>query len=454
MRGEFCLVAPADWEVLSIEKVCKRVTSGGTPSRTRRDYYENGQWPWVKTQELKDTWIDDTDEHITAEAVSRSSAKVLPAGTVLMAMYGATVGQLGLVRRPMTCNQACCAMIVEENKADPRFLFYQLLAHRRQFRSLAVGAAQQNLSGQVIRLFELPFPNLRTQRAVGRFLGALDDRIALNRRMNATLEALGRAVFRSWFVDFDPVRAKADDRKPVGMDVNVAALFPSAMRDSPNGPLPYGWTWMELGSQLSVVEAGSRPKGGVSGILGGVPSIGAESIKGVGQFDFAKTKYVSREFFMAMGRGRVESWDVLLYKDGGRPGEFEPKVTLVGNGYPFSTMCINEHVYRLRAKETSWQSFLYFLLDSEPTREEMRRRGTGVAVPGLNSTALRTLPVIAPRRELVHAFARFATPLVEAILRNSSESRTLAELRDLLIPKLLSGELRVKDFEVTVAATG
>ncbi|MBL8694393.1 MAG: restriction endonuclease subunit S [Planctomycetes bacterium] len=160
MDTDICDLVPRDWSVLSVEEVCTRVTSGGTPSRTRPDFYQNGTWPWVKTQELRDTWIEETEEHITNEAVSSSSAKPLPPSTILLAMYGATVGQLGIIRRPMTCNQACCAMIVDPKKADFRYLYYLLRHCRTQLKSLATGAAQQNLSGVLIKSLRFPFPPL------------------------------------------------------------------------------------------------------------------------------------------------------------------------------------------------------------------------------------------------------------------------------------------------------
>ncbi len=126
------------WPARSIEDVCLRVTSGGTPSRRRPSFYEDGCWPWLKTQELQDGWLDDSEEHITEEALASSSAKVLPQNTVLMAMYGGapTVGKLGILRRPMTCNQACCAMIVDPGQADYRYLFYQLLHARPRITPL------------------------------------------------------------------------------------------------------------------------------------------------------------------------------------------------------------------------------------------------------------------------------------------------------------------------------
>lgn len=143
METELCAIAPTSWKIKCIEEVCERVTSGGTPSRRISSYYEGGIWPWVKTRELKDGWIDDTEEHINDEAIAASSAKVLPPNTILMAMYGATVGQLGILRREMTCNQACGALIVNPTKADYKFLYYQLLYSREQLKNLATGAAQQ-----------------------------------------------------------------------------------------------------------------------------------------------------------------------------------------------------------------------------------------------------------------------------------------------------------------------
>ncbi len=446
METELCAIAPEDWSVHALEEVCERVTSGGTPSRRDPSYYVDGMWPWVKTQELQDTWIDRTEESISERAVAQSSAKVLPANTVLVAMYGATVGQLGLLRRPMTCNQACCALVVNENSADYRFVFYQLLHARSQLKNLATGAAQQNLSGVFIRSLQFPYPSVSEQRAIAHILGTLDDKIELNRRMSETLEAMARALFKSWFVDFDPVRAKAEGRDP-GLREHIANLFPSRLVDSELGEIPEGWEVGTSDGALAELEVGGRPKGGVSGYTEGVPSIGAESIVGLGHFDYSKTKYVPREYFESMKKGHVKSRDVLLYKDGGRPGEFEPHVTLVGDGFPFRTCAINEHVYRLRAKTALGQNFLFFWLSSDLVMEEMRIKGTGVAIPGLNSTQVKTLTTLVPTSGVIRSFDGTADPLVARILAACKESRTLAALRDALLPKLISGELRLKDAE-------
>jgi type I restriction enzyme S subunit len=179
----------------------------------------------------------------------------------------------------------------------------------------------------------------------------------------------------------------------------------------------------------------------------GIPSLGAESIVGLARYDYSKVKFVPIEFFEGMKRGIIEDRDVLLYKDGGRPGEFEPHVSLLGDGFPFPTFCINEHVYRLRACEPMSQEFLYYWLSSEPILDEMRRRGTGVAIPGLNSTAVKDLPIDIPPKAILDEFTALAQPIVSFALATARESRLLTLLRDTLLPELLSGELCIHEME-------
>jgi type I restriction enzyme S subunit len=216
--------------------------------------------------------------------------------------------------------------------------------------------------------------------------------------MNHLLESIGRTVFRTLFANFE-----------AGAELNQTEW----------GPIPKGWQVDSLGEWLSVIETGSRPTGGVKNIRSGIPSIGAENVIGLGKYDYAATKYVPREFHSSMRRGRLEDYDVLLYKDGGKPGQFEPHVSLVGDGFPFNTMCINEHVYRLRARPPISQPYLYFWLTSPLVMEEMRRRGTGVAIPGLNSTAVKELPLLVPSRDRLERFDQIAQPLVARVLLNA-----------------------------------
>lgn len=333
---------------------------------------------------------------------------------------------------------------------DERYAYYFLKT--LDFTIFNSGSAQPSLNRNFIHPLRVIVPPIEDQRAIACILGTLDDKIALNRKMGETLEALARALFQSWFVDFDPVRAKTEGRDP-RLPMEVADLFPDSLENSELGEIPRGWVTAPLGSVASTIETGKRPNGGVAGIHSGIPSIGAESIDGLGVFDYSKSKFVPIEFFSSMKSGRVSDHDVLLYKDGGRPGLFEPHTTLVGLGFPFATCAINEHVYRLRTDPAIPQSYLFFWLSSASVMEEMRTKGTGVAIPGLNSMQVRSLRMLIPPGSLLDAFDRFAAPLIARILRGARESRELSLLRDELLPRLVSGEVRVPGLGHTAAET-
>jgi type I restriction enzyme S subunit len=248
-------------------------------------------------------------------------------------------------------------------------------------------------------------------------------------------------------VDFDPVRAKAEGRDPVGVPPEVADLFPDVFDGSKLGQIPSTWSVEQLGNHLTVLETGRRPKGGVGDVSEGVPSIGAESIIRIGQFDYGKTKYVTHDFFDGMRSGKLVSRDVLLYKDGGKPGTFLPRVSMFGDGFPFETCGINEHVFRIRTGPCLSQAYLYFWLWSDIAMHELKHRGGKAAIPGINQADVREIPVLLPSAEVLAAFNEVADPAIARILSNAKEIRVLEELRDTLLPRLMSGKLRISDIE-------
>ena len=429
---------------MKLVDVCKTFTSGGTPSRKKLEYFKNGTIPWVKTKELNDCVIYEAEELITTDALNNSSAKMLPKDTVLLAMYGATVGKLGVLGLQAACNQACAAMVPKDGVVDFRFLYYLLMRHREEIIGLATGGAQQNLSGELIKGFTFDFPTFPEQMVIGKTLWQIDEKIEKNRRTSKTLEEIAQTIFKAWFIDFDPVKAKMAGEKPVGMDDATAALFPDSMDDSELGPIPASWVAKPLFDFKLEIESGARPKGGVKGIEHGVPSIGAESINGLGVFDFSKTKYVSEEFFQKMNKGKPKDFDVLLYKDGGKPGEFKPRVGMFGLGFPFARYAINEHVFLLRSRELG-PAFLYFWIRMERTLDILRNRGIKAAIPGINQQDVGSIPVLWSNPELISKFNELCTPYLELILTLASESLQLARIRDSLLPRLISGELQIPE---------
>ena len=409
----------------SIEEVCLRVTSGGTPSRRNPSYYKGGRLPWLKTQELQDGWLDDSEEHITDHAVASSSAQILPANTVLMAMYGATVGQLGILRRPMTCNQACCAMIVDPGQADYRYLFYQLLHARPRIKSLSTGAAQQNLSGRLIKSLKFSFPSLSEQRAIAHILGTLDDKIELNRRMNETLEAMARALFKSWFVDFDPVRAKMEGRH-TGLPQDIADLFPDRLVHSEMGKIPEWWEVASLGTVIEIHDRKRIPlnKHQRAQRQGPYPYYGAAGIM----------DYVNDFLF--------DGVYVLSGEDGSVVDAHGHPVVQ----YVWGKFWVNNHAHVLKGRKDISEEHLYLLLQGANITAFV----TGAVQPKLNQRNLKAIPLVLPTGPACRVFSGLVAPLFARVRHNADESERLVALRETLLPKLISGEIRVGDAEMAL----
>lgn len=340
-------------------------------------------------------------------------------------------------------------VLIPISPSDLRFLYFLLKSNevKQRLADIATGtsSSHQRVRPEDVLNLEVGCIDSSPERQkCSSFLMALETRISLIAEMSKTLEEIAQTIFKSWFVDFDPVKAKMAGEIPVGMDAATASLFPDSFEDSELGPIPKGWKVRSFFDLELEIESGARPKGGVKGISNGVPSIGAESINGIGVFDFSKTKYVSEEFFEKMKKGKPRDFDTLLYKDGGKPGEFKPRVGMFGLGFPFSRFALNEHVFLLRSGELG-PAFTYFWIRMERTLDVLRNRGIKAAIPGINQQDVGTLEVLWSSPDLIAKFNELCMPYLEMILTLASESLELSRLRDSLLPRLISGELQIPD---------
>ena len=388
---------------IPIVDLCLTVTSGGTPSRKEPSFWDSGTIPWVKTGELSDWKITKTAELITPQGLARSSAKVFAPGTVLMAMYGdgRTITTLGIVDTPCSSNQACCAFVTNPRICDSLYLFYALRFHRKELLNLVVAGAQRNLSISILKRFTVFYQPIERQLKISSILSAYDHLIENNARRMQALEANLQSLF----------------------DQTYVATETRSYR---------------LGELLSSLESGSRPRGGVSS-EGEIPSIGAENVNGLAKHDFAKEKRISRAFFTAMKRGVVQNGDVLLYKDGAHIG----RTALAWSGYPHKECAVNEHVFLLRPRSSIPSAFLYFYLARAEVKERVRLLNTNSAQPGLNQAQVLGVRVEMPAPGKLSEFEQVAKPMLDLIFTLAKQQVTLRAARDLLLPKLISGEIDV-----------
>ena len=319
---------------------------------------------------------------------------------------------------------------VEE--CDPKFISYQLqtTAHRSWMIQHAAGTTMPSLNEGIIRRIPIVLKPLAEQKAIAAVLGALDDKIELNRRMNAKLEEMARALFQSWFVDFDPVRAKMDGREPVGLDPAIAALFPDSFQDSEAGHIPKGWTVRPLSSHACYLSRGIGPSYLEQG---GVCVLNQKCVRDH-RVDLSKSR--RHDSAKKPIKGRVlQLYDVLVNSTGmGTLGRLAQVFHLPEEAI------VDSHVTVVRAAADTDAFFLGIsLTDRETEIEELGEGSTGQTE--LSRARLGELRIIAPPFDLQKAFGVSVGPLLMRMTENEMESRSLATLRDTLLPKLLSGEL-------------
>ena len=291
----------------------------------------------------------------------------------------------------------------------------------------ANGSVFQNLKTDIVREFDINIPSINTQNKIVLILSNIDDKIELNERINKNLEQQAEAVFKSWFKDFDP--------------------FDEPLIETPAGIYaPASLQMVQIANIPHVLETGKRPKGGA--VASGVPSIGAENVKQLGVVNFSSVKFIPEEFAEKMKTGAINGYELLLYKDGGKPGTFIPHFSMFGEGFPYRKFFINEHVFKLDFGDKGFNEFAYFFMKTDYAYHWLASNGGKAAVPGINQQNVKDIWIFSPENSKVKEFGEWVQPLFTTILKNCAQNVKLAELRDTLLPKLMSGELDVSDIDL------
>ncbi len=317
---------------------------------------------------------------------------------------------------------------------NPRFVYYFFMWMAPRIATMDVGSANPTLNRNHVHPIEIRWPPAAEQRAIAHILGALDDKIELNRRMSETLEAMARGIFKSWFVDFDPVRAKAEGGDP-GLPKPLADLFPGRLVDSELGEIPEGW---EVGTFGDVVELLRDQEDPLD-----APDVPFRHFS-IPAFDDGQWPKEELGEAIKSQKSRVPPGVVLLSK---LNPEIE-RVWLVDIHPSDRAVCSTEFLV-LRPRPPIGRAFVYCLARSPALRQEIEGLVTGTSKSHQRARAdsILGLSVVRPRAAPIEAFNRAAGPLLERTLECRRESRALAALRDTLLPKLISGELRVRDPE-------
>jgi type I restriction enzyme S subunit len=332
-------------------------------------------------------------------------------------------------------------LIKQSTKLDKGFLFYLLRTaeYRHEVLASATGTTVKHTSPGRILAHKTNLPPLAEQKAIAAVLSALDYKIELNRRMNATLEAIVRALFQSWFVDFDPVHAKMDGREPAGIDQATAALFPDSLQHSELGNIPNGWTLRRVDDVCHFSRSSINP-GNFPGETFDHYSLPA--------FDAGRTPKAELGSVIMSNKLVVTRNSVLLSK----LNPHIPRIWLADLHVTRRSLCSTEFIVALPKSGYS-REFLFSLFTSTAFSSTYRTLVTGTtgSHQRVGPESVLEMRTIIPPPQLVEAFTTIAKPMFDEINHNIDQSRTLAQLRDTLLPKLLSGEIRVPEAESLAA---
>jgi type I restriction enzyme S subunit len=436
-----------EWAKVQLRNLCVKIGSGATP-RGGKEAYKGGSTSLIRSQNIyNDGFHRSGLVHIDDTQAAELRNVEIKEDDVLLNITGDSVARCCQVAQdvlPARVNQHVAIIRPRSESLDAQFLRYVLVTGEFQSHLLTLasaGATRPALTKTMIETLEIPLPPLPTQRSIAHVLGTLDDLIELNRETNEILEEMARALFKSWFVDFDPVRAKLEGRPPAGMDAETAKLFPDHFQDSELGQIPKGWEAGKVSDLATLGRVAVNP--------GRHPEEFFDHYS-LPAFDDGRSPKTETGSAIMSNKFLVESDSVLLSK----LNPHIPRVWFPDLDTKRRSVCSTEFMV---ARATAGVSREYlFSLFTDPYFASIY----GTLVSGTTGSHQRIGPdsfiamqVVVPPVLLIKAFTDLVRPIFDTTHSNLRESRDLAALRDTLLPKLLSGEVSVPVAEELIAAS-
>ncbi len=431
----------SEWKSLHLGKSCIKIGSGATPRGGKESYLEKGPMALIRSQNIyNDGFTPLGLAYISYEQAAKLDNVIVQKGDVLLNITGDSVARVCMAPAnvlPARVNQHVAIIRPNTNLFNSQFLHYFLTSPTQQAHMLAiasVGATRNALTKGMIESFQVPCPNISEQERIAETLGILDDKIALNRQTNATLEAIAQALFKSWFVDFDPVRAKMEGREPEGMDEATAALFPSDFVESELGLIPKGWKVGCFQACCNRVESGGTPSRTNAGYWNGTISwLTSGEVRGIIVLQ-TKEKITK----LGLNSSSAKLWPVMttvvaMY------GATAGQVCLLAE-----EMSANQACCALIPK-AEFHSFVFFAARRAIT--ELADKASGSAQQNLNKSLVANHKIIIPNQQVALFFEHTVSALMNKWISNQRQIESLANIRDTLLPKLISGQLRIPESE-------
>ena len=425
----------SEWEYAPLSEVCSRITYGFTNPMPTID----GEGAYMVTaKDIKNGRIQYQTARKTSWDAYRDKLtdKSRPSKGDLLLTKDGSIGRLALCDRDDICINQSVALLQSNGKGDFRYIKYLLEApeYQRKMESDSDGSTIKHIYITRVDKMMIPLPPRKEQEGIVSILGTLDDKIELNRKTNETLEAIAKALFKSWFVDFDPVRAKAEGR-PTGLPAEISDLFPDTFEDSELGEIPSGWSVSEIDQILSLQKDSLDPA-----------TAPDEAFDHYSIPAFDAGKYPAKELGSSIKSQKflVGDGDLLVSK----LNPSTPRVWIPFASSDRRAICSTEFLV-CRTSSVFGRAYAYCLASSDAIVEAMAglAGGTSNSHQRIRPGDFLALPCCIGTEMVRSAFLGVVEPLLSKSLVLRTESRSLSTTRDALLPKLISGELRIPDAE-------
>ena len=402
MEGE----SMSEWKEVRLGDVILHSCSGGTPKSNVSEYYD-GEIPWLNTKEIDFNRIYQTERNITQKGLDNSSAKWIDEKCVIIAMYGATAGKIAINMIPLTTNQACCNLKVDDRLADFRYIYYFLKKDFKFLASLANGGAQQNLNSQIIKDYVIKLPSLSIQKEISDLLWTIDAKIETNNKLNKKLEEMAQAIFKSWFVDFEPFKDKPFHETELGM-------------------IPEGWNVCCLGD----ITKQTKEKVGSNRFLKVLSPINTGELT------------LSEDYFTKQVYSKDISKYILVRKNNFAYNPARVNIGSLGrNEYDFDG-CVSP-VYVVFEVIEEYENFFDLFRRQKTFINSVISLAIGGVRQSLSYNDFSYIKLVVPPKNVIEKFNDIYAELDKLKKTKKIENDRLASLRDTLLPRLMSGELIV-----------
>lgn len=451
----------SEWPKCRLEEVAAKtpgaIAIGPFGSRLKSDAYTDSGVALIRGTNISGSKFFSGDYVYVSEETAAGLGNANVKQNDLVFPHRGNIGSVGLVPAgdlAFAISSSLMKITLDVQRVDPLFMYYFFRTSAGQ-SELLKNASQVGTPGIATPLTSLracivPVPPIADQREVSRFLGLIDDQIELLKETNTTLEAIAQAIFKSWFIDFDPVKAKSEGRIPDGIDTDTAALFPDSLEESALGAIPKGWTISTLAEHVTAERGLSYKGAGLCGPQEGMPMHNLNSVLEGGDYKYRGIKHYSgdhKEKHIAVA-GDI----IVANTEQGHDHRLIGFPAIIPASYPKGIF--SHHLYRVRLKESSTltKHLLYYTLMAPAVRDQIISCANGSTVNMLKSAGLEIPKFVCPSRELALAFDGLASVLRAQMEANIAEAETLTELRDTLLPRLISGKLKLPELQEVAEA--